>query len=186
MLFPWCIFRSIYIGSTERLVLIFWLGFLSMVTQIKWQKMLLYFGALPKSREVYCEILHISNHFSTKFIKPGHTEPGWKASVSHPKFATVSATRAWILLLRFCSPIIISLILSTLQTLSCEALIKWWIWQCSKIWEKLSKYKTLYTIIFIGCLLLSSLGNQQSFKRLRSQLCISMKNSTSRIARPFL
>lgn len=111
----------------------------------------------------------------------------WMESISFsPKFATVSATRAWIFPLSFCSPSIISLILSTLQTLSCEALIKWWIWQCSKLWEKLSKYKTLYTIIFIGCLLLSSLGNQQSFKRLRSQLCISMKNSTSRIARPFL
>lgn len=36
----------------------------------------------------------------------------------------------------------------------------------------------LYIITFIGCLLQSRPGNQKCSKRLISQLCISMKNST--------
>ena len=69
--FSWCIFRSIHIGLTERFFFCGWGGlcFISMVTQIKLQKRLLYSGPLPKSRKAHWEILNISNYFSTEFIK---------------------------------------------------------------------------------------------------------------------
>lgn len=152
------------------------------VTRIKRQRFL-YSCPISRSRKIYWEISHTSNYINDEFIKH-RSHRTWMGSI---RFSTqichILATWAWILSLSF-SSIFESLILSTLRT-HWDDLIRWWIWQCSKSWEKLRKYKILYIIIFIGCLLRSSPGKQQCSKRLRSQLCISMKNSISRTASPF-